>query len=968
MSQYIENKLKKILNDTTINIGILGSCVSRMVFNSTINKTYKNFFNIKIDVQRSLFPSLIQDPVKFREEDITLYPKDKNNSVKHFFVSRDLNKIFFKEIETKDIDYLLIDLQLEAQYGILFGTSQYNENITITYNTNDLLEMNFYKNIKNKRIITLTENTEEYINLWKNSCDIVFKRIKQLNPNIKIILNPIKQTYKIKNDDGKVILKNEWKNECDSQNKVLKILEEYICDNFEVIKLKQPEVFLNKNHMWGLCRVHYTDEYYQSIFNQLIEIVYNDMKNLNQIKTSMYKLQENDVDLDDYYFVIDSENLNLNSKLYGFTIINNKIYTNNNINSIFKENNDADGCYVFINRKNKDELVISQDFIGSYGIYLYQNDDYFAISNSFLKLVEYLKNKYPLSLNDDYVKSFTVTDLVSFASVETMVNEIKEVPRNSKININIKNKTFEIKKIDYQENSISLSSPEGIEELDKWFFKYIKLINSLKKENYKIKCDLSGGFDTRLTILLVLCSNIDLSNIRIHSLDDQNICHPEDFEIATQISKKFNFKLNKPIKYNRTKLDITSTIKNSFYAKLGFHKEMYFQYYKNDEPIITLSGNGGENLRNYYDVPAPDFIKRYENSAKNRWSDEFREPTRNILNRTFKELEKNYPENIKKSNDIPRLLYRDIRTRIHFGKQTAERFFGNDLHINPLIDSNLYKITVNDDYCDDYMLLVALIFVRYCPELLEFKFEGNRKIKKSTIEYAKKINNKYPLERKSAKIPDGLAPNDYLQNIFESEKFKNKYLEYYEPEIYDKIIEDIQVRKHFPLTNVYPAISIMKIQDYCKESKNSKKEFDSNNSVKKSLQELVNVGFSKVLIPENYKIKSIRSNGVLFERENTEIGIFELPRKEKELNSYYEKSINEWNKIYGNTKTKTFSIKNITLKSVSIENEEKKLKKTYFKKNGIGYHIFERNNENKKAFDTLFNSVMFDFENLWSKL
>ena len=179
MSQEIENQLKKLLNGNVINIGVLGSCVSRMVFNSTINETYKNFFNVEIDIQRCLFASLIQDPVKFTEEDITVYPKNKDNLVKRFFVRNDLNKSFFEELKNKNIEYLLVDLQLEAQNGILFGTTQYNENVTITYNTDDLLEMSFYKNMKNKRVITLTDNTEEYVNLWENACDIVFERIKK---------------------------------------------------------------------------------------------------------------------------------------------------------------------------------------------------------------------------------------------------------------------------------------------------------------------------------------------------------------------------------------------------------------------------------------------------------------------------------------------------------------------------------------------------------------------------------------------------------------------------------------------------------------------------------------------------------------------------------------------------------------------------------------------------------------------
>ena len=70
------------------------------------------------------------------------------------------------------------------------------------------------------------------------------------------------------------------------------------------------------------------------------------------------------------------------------------------------------------------EIKLLQDFNGSYGLYLYKSNDYFAISNSFLKLVEYLKDKHPISFNKDYADAFLFTGLCSFAYGETLVNEI----------------------------------------------------------------------------------------------------------------------------------------------------------------------------------------------------------------------------------------------------------------------------------------------------------------------------------------------------------------------------------------------------------------------------------------------------------------------------------------------------------------------------------------------------------------
>ena len=100
------------------------------------------------------------------------------------------------------------------------------------------------------------------------------------------------------------------------------------------------------------------------------------------------------------FFVIDSNNLNsIKDKTYGFTL-------ESLCNDITSENIEFnhEGSYVSIKTDDK-SIFIEQDYNGSYGLYLFKKEDYFAISNSFLKLVEHLKNKYELSLHipiEDY--------------------------------------------------------------------------------------------------------------------------------------------------------------------------------------------------------------------------------------------------------------------------------------------------------------------------------------------------------------------------------------------------------------------------------------------------------------------------------------------------------------------------------------------------------------------------------------
>ena len=111
---------------------------------------------------------------------------------------------------------------------------------------------------------------------------------------------------------------------------------------------------------------------------------------------------------DDEFFIIDSKSLEfVNPKLYGFSILNSAIVKNEDID------NDVNllglGSYIHI-KDDDDKIFIYQDFNGSWGLYLYQTEDYFAISNSFLKLVEYLKGNYDISFNEDYAKSLISTN------------------------------------------------------------------------------------------------------------------------------------------------------------------------------------------------------------------------------------------------------------------------------------------------------------------------------------------------------------------------------------------------------------------------------------------------------------------------------------------------------------------------------------------------------------------------------
>jgi len=102
--------------------------------------------------------------------------------------------------------------------------------------------------------------------------------------------------------------------------------------------------------------------------------------------------------------------------MYGFSISKYGILTDNYYKKIGEYTEpDPQGTYIMI-RKNFYEIIINQDYHGSFGLYLYENKlkNYFALSNSFLLLEEYLIGKQFLSFNKNFADKFNFIRIIFF--------------------------------------------------------------------------------------------------------------------------------------------------------------------------------------------------------------------------------------------------------------------------------------------------------------------------------------------------------------------------------------------------------------------------------------------------------------------------------------------------------------------------------------------------------------------------
>ncbi|MCC8064773.1 MAG: hypothetical protein LIO70_06805 [Clostridiales bacterium] len=543
------------------------------------------------------------------------------------------------------------------------------------------------------------------------------------------------------------------------------------------------------------------------------------------------------------FFLIDSEHLDVvKSHFYGFSVQSSGIYEQDNLTPAAADALDGCGAYVYVERMADGQIRIRQDFNGCWGIYLYRNGDYFALSSSFLRLLEHISRRFPISIDRDYMNQYLLAGLCSHAYSESAVKEIKRVDKDAVVIIDPKAATLRFESTNHVDESIAMDTPEGVAVLDHWFDKWTTLFRNLKARTSNIQTSLSGGFDSRITFLLMLCSGINLSEIQVYSIHDGLHTHAEDYEIASEIADYYGFKLNnKELDKQALHFSLRDSINISFHTKIPVHKQLNFKTAKFAEKRYFVPGSGGESLRAHWNQSPQSFDDEHA-SRGHRYSwgleNEVGASVRSIHQSAYRGADEKFGAQEENSIRYPMYLYRMTRCRHHFGTGLLERLFSNGYELTPLLDPDLWSLKLETADCQDWNLLMALIYVRYCPSLLNFRFEGGRSISSETIAYAQRLNERFP--RPAAKadeqvdasfsvitkdekvlevlrsgqdnpVPPASAPERYLKAVYNSCSFQKLFETCFDREIYDFAKRYAVEKDFYPMQECYAVIGVTKV-------------------------------------------------------------------------------------------------------------------------------------------------------------
>ena len=216
------------------------------------------------------------------------------------------------------------------------------------------------------------------------------------------------------------------------------------------------------------------------------------------------------------FFVIAADNFQtFVSRVYGYVIKDNKMYHNYIFPAEVPSFNEEDmGYYTLIN-VGAQRIEISMDNMGYGLVYYFNNGEFWAASNSFYKLMTYVKTRARITFDKEYGYVFSgVPHYGTVAHERSLVKEIKLLALNERIVVNKITNKMTVEQAQYQP-IVKMNTSEGLHIIDYWANKWIKIIRGLVASGQNVNVQLSGGFYSRFVLALVLAYGVVMSKINI---------------------------------------------------------------------------------------------------------------------------------------------------------------------------------------------------------------------------------------------------------------------------------------------------------------------------------------------------------------------------------------------------------------------------------------------------------------------
>ncbi|SFO20396.1 hypothetical protein SAMN05660359_02013 [Geodermatophilus obscurus] len=251
-----------------VRVAVLGSCVSRDLFNSRFNPNYKDLFEcVALSNQVSLI-SLMSGRVDVPPARMgNLDPYGQRE------VTKEVTRSFLDELLIQRPGYLLIDLFADVHFGCFSVNGSY-----LTRNRWKIMRTPFFSESDTVDLVPGADRAG-YLVMWRDALDRLLAFLGRELPETRLVLHRARNVTRSVAEDGserslgreaELRDMNDWWETLDAE------LSSRGVDR--VINVFTDDLTSTDSHPWGPFAVHYTLDYHPAALTRLTQIVLADVR------------------------------------------------------------------------------------------------------------------------------------------------------------------------------------------------------------------------------------------------------------------------------------------------------------------------------------------------------------------------------------------------------------------------------------------------------------------------------------------------------------------------------------------------------------------------------------------------------------------------------------------------------------------------------------------------------------------
>lgn len=261
-------KVTEGVNLMTVKVSVLGSCVSRDIFNRKFIANYKDFFRCSSYQHHISFISLMSEPIPYDDR------KLKNNSFSDLTETQlvtELDKSPLKDLISVQPEFILIDFYADMLYGAVKVNGSNLTGKMFKFSKSDL-----YEDLNVQESYFPRKNFLGFYEVWKPKFDAFMKFKEKFLPNSTIIINKARASNLLLDLETGKVTETRLNYDVSLLNSIWEKLDEYAINKYDLDCIDYNKAyFLDKNYIFGEGIVHFHHEFYQDCFNKLLKIVFD---------------------------------------------------------------------------------------------------------------------------------------------------------------------------------------------------------------------------------------------------------------------------------------------------------------------------------------------------------------------------------------------------------------------------------------------------------------------------------------------------------------------------------------------------------------------------------------------------------------------------------------------------------------------------------------------------------------------